>query len=67
MPAGADLLAPPALMWIWAQHVKDAQWVVVPDAGHAVAWEQPEQFNAHLLQFLRGRSRFPKAKDVPRP
>ena len=38
MPAGADLLAPPALMWIWAQHVKDAQWVVVPDAGHAVAW-----------------------------
>ena len=22
MPAGADLLAPPALMWIWARHVK---------------------------------------------
>ena len=67
LPAGADLLAPPALMWIWAQHVKDAQWVVVPDAGHAVAWEQPEVFNSYLLQFLRGRSRFPRPKDVPRP
>ena len=67
MPAGADLLAPPALMWIWAQHLKDTQWVVVPDAGHAVAWERPELFNTHLLQFLRARSPFPKAKDVPRP
>ena len=67
MPAGADLLAPPALMWMWAQHVKGAQWVVVPDAGHAVAWERPELFNTYLLQFLRGRSQFPKAKGVPRP
>jgi pimeloyl-ACP methyl ester carboxylesterase len=67
VPASADLLAPPALMWIWAQHVKGAQWVVVPDAGHAVAWEQPDVFNAHLLEFLRGRSRFPKVEDVPRP
>jgi len=25
----------------------------VPDAGHAIAWERPEQFNAALLDFLR--------------
>jgi pimeloyl-ACP methyl ester carboxylesterase len=64
--ADADLLAPPGLMWLWAQHVKGAQWAVVPDAGHAVAWERPDLFNDALLQFLAGRSRFPLAVAVPR-
>ncbi len=67
MPADADLIAPPGLMWLWANHVKDAQWVVVPTAGHAIAWEKPEVFNEHLLRFLKGGRPFPRAKDVPRP
>jgi pimeloyl-ACP methyl ester carboxylesterase len=67
LAADADLLAPPGLMWIWAQHVKGARWGVVPDAGHAVTWERPEAFNALVLPFLREESRLPLARDVPRP
>lgn len=51
--ADADLLAPPALMRIWAAHVKNHEWAIVPDAGHAIAWEQPEMFNEKVLDFVR--------------
>jgi pimeloyl-ACP methyl ester carboxylesterase len=54
--AEADLLAPPGLMKVWARHVKNAQWTTVPDAGHAVAWEQPAMFNDIVLRFLKGRA-----------
>ena len=67
MPADADLIAPPGLMWVWANHVKDAQWAVVPAAGHAIAWEKPEVFNANLLRFLKGDKAFPRVKEVSRP
>ena len=39
--ADADLLAPPALMRIWAAQLNDHEWAVIHDAGHAMAWEQP--------------------------
>ena len=55
----ADLLAPPALMRLWARHVKAAQWVTMPDAGHAIAWEQPDLFNDIVLRFLKGGQPFP--------
>jgi pimeloyl-ACP methyl ester carboxylesterase len=61
--ADADLLAPPALMKVWARHVKGAQWAAVPDAGHAIAWEQPAAFNEIVLKFLKGGRPF---GDVPR-
>jgi pimeloyl-ACP methyl ester carboxylesterase len=67
MPGDADLIAPPALMWVWATHVKDAQWAVVPAAGHSIAWEKPEVFNGNLRRFLNGAEKFPRVKDVPRP
>ena len=51
--ADADLLAPPALMKLWARHVKGAQWTMVPDAGHSIAWEQPAIFNDIVLKFLK--------------
>jgi pimeloyl-ACP methyl ester carboxylesterase len=51
--ADADLLAPPALMRIWAAHMKNYEWAVVQDAGHAMAWEQPGTFNDKVLEFLR--------------
>jgi pimeloyl-ACP methyl ester carboxylesterase len=50
--ADADLLAPPAMMRIWAAHVKNHEWAIVPDSGHAVAWEQPEIFNEKVLGFI---------------
>jgi pimeloyl-ACP methyl ester carboxylesterase len=50
--ADADLLAPPALMRIWAAHLKDHEWAIIHDAGHAMAWEQPGRFNDIVLDFL---------------
>ena len=60
--ADADLLAPPALVQLWARHLKGAQWTTMPDAGHAIAWEQPDLFNDIVLRFLKGGRPFP---DVP--
>jgi pimeloyl-ACP methyl ester carboxylesterase len=50
--ADADLLAPPALMRLWARHMKNHEWAVIHDAGHAMAWEQPGTFNDIVLDFL---------------
>ena len=52
LAACADLLAPPALMRIWAAHVKNHEWVIIGDAGHALAWEQPDIFNRKVLEFV---------------
>ncbi len=51
--ADADLLAPPALMRIWASHLKSHEWVLMPDSGHAIAWEQPVTFNKKVLEFVK--------------
>ena len=48
----ADMLAPPALMRIWAAHVPDVDFHEFPAAGHALPWEQPAKFNALLLAYL---------------
>jgi len=49
---GADLLAPPTLMRFWARHLRKATFVNMPDAGHSLNWERPEEFNQHVLRFL---------------
>jgi pimeloyl-ACP methyl ester carboxylesterase len=54
LAAGADLYAPPALMRLWATHLPAHEWDVLPEAGHAINWEQPEAFNARVIAFLRG-------------
>ena len=51
--ADADLLAPPALMQAWAAHLPHYEWRTVPDAGHSIAWEQPEMFNEKVLAFIK--------------
>jgi pimeloyl-ACP methyl ester carboxylesterase len=51
--ADADLLAPPALMRIWAAYLRHHEWAVIHDAGHAMAWEQPGTFNDKVLDFVR--------------
>jgi pimeloyl-ACP methyl ester carboxylesterase len=51
--AGADLLAPPALMRLWAAQLQHHEWAVIHDAGHAMAWEQPGAFNDKVLDFVR--------------
>jgi pimeloyl-ACP methyl ester carboxylesterase len=52
MPADADFYAPPGLMKLLAAHLKDSRWALVPDAGHSVAWEQPDIFNKNVLDFI---------------
>ena len=49
----ADLLAPSALIRIWAVHVRNLEWTTVQDSGHAIAWEQPLTFNKKVLDFIK--------------
>ena len=48
----ADLLAPPALMRLLAEHIPGSQFVTVPDAGHAGFWERPDAWNELVLEFI---------------
>jgi pimeloyl-ACP methyl ester carboxylesterase len=49
---GADLLSPPALMRLLTAHLPGSQFVIMPEAGHAAFWEQPELWNRHVLAFI---------------
>jgi len=49
---GADLYAPPPVMRLFADHLRGAETLAVPDAGHSTFWEQAELFNRSLLTFL---------------
>jgi pimeloyl-ACP methyl ester carboxylesterase len=51
--ADADIIAPPAMMRVWARHMQNHEWAVIHDAGHAMAWEQPGAFNDKILDFAR--------------
>jgi len=53
MAADGDLLAPPAMMRIWAAHVTNHEWAMVADSGHSIAWEQPDAFNEKVLAFIQ--------------
>lgn len=50
---GADLLAPPELMRLFAAHLPRHRFVTLPEAGHCVHWEQPAEWNREVLDFLR--------------
>ncbi len=52
LAGGADLVAPPAMMRTWAARIPKAQFDIVVEAGHSIAWEQPEAFNRKVLAFL---------------
>lgn len=53
MAGGADWLAPPALMRIWAAKIKHHEWAEVGDAGHSINWEHPDIFNETVLRFIQ--------------
>jgi pimeloyl-ACP methyl ester carboxylesterase len=48
-----DLTTPSAAIRLWAKHLKSYEWALIPEAGHSVAWEQPEAFNEAVVAFLR--------------
>lgn len=57
LAAGADQLAPPGLMRLWAKHLKNHEWAVIPAAGHSAAWEEPDEFNRLVLGFIAKHAR----------
>ncbi len=48
----ADLLSPPAMMRLLADHIPGCEWGTVPGAGHAAFWEEPEVWNRQVLGFI---------------
>ena len=49
----ADMFAPPFVLRLFAARIKNAESVIVPEAGHSGYWERPEIFNRAVLEFLR--------------
>jgi pimeloyl-ACP methyl ester carboxylesterase len=49
----ADMVSPPEMMRRWSAHLRSREFDIVPEAGHSIAWEQPEVFNRKMLGFLR--------------
>jgi pimeloyl-ACP methyl ester carboxylesterase len=56
MTGDADLWTPPSVLRLQASHLKHAEVRVIGEAGHAPSWEQPEAFNAVLVDFLQRHS-----------
>jgi pimeloyl-ACP methyl ester carboxylesterase len=48
----ADLVTPPSIMRMVAQHLPGSEISIVAEAGHSVYWEQPDVFNRAVLGFL---------------
>jgi pimeloyl-ACP methyl ester carboxylesterase len=48
----ADLFMPPFLLHQVGDKIPHSTVVVIPNAGHAVEWEQPELFNSTVLEFI---------------
>jgi pimeloyl-ACP methyl ester carboxylesterase len=49
----ADLFAPPFVLRLLAARIKNAESVILPEAGHSAYWEQPDVFNRAVLGFIR--------------
>lgn len=49
---GADLIAPPPVMRVFANHIPNSEMVVINEAGHSAYWERPDVFNQVVLTFI---------------
>lgn len=56
LTGGADLYQPPSMMRAAAKELPWSETLVVPEAGHAVQWEQPDIFNQVVTDFVRRQS-----------
>jgi pimeloyl-ACP methyl ester carboxylesterase len=48
----ADLWSPPSVYRRFAEAIPENELVILPEAGHAAHWEQPQAFNETVLDFL---------------
>ena len=53
MAGDVDLTTPTGAIRLWAKHLKSYEWVLITEAGHSLAWEQPEAFSKAVLDFVR--------------
>jgi pimeloyl-ACP methyl ester carboxylesterase len=53
----ADLYSPPALIRVVAAQIPNSEVVIMREAGHSSYWEQPEEFNRAVLDFLARHSK----------
>jgi len=53
LAAGADLLAPPALMRLMANRIPGCAFECIAEAGHSAHWERPTEWNRAVLDFLQ--------------
>ena len=51
----ADILAPPLLMRMLAEHIPVSRFASLDDVGHAGFWERPEVWNGLVLEFIGQR------------
>jgi pimeloyl-ACP methyl ester carboxylesterase len=49
----ADLYTPPSVLRMFVEHMKHAEYKVIPESGHSAYWENPETFNRTVLTFIR--------------
>lgn len=51
---GIDLTTPSGAIRLWRKHLTAPnEFLVMPEAGHVLVWEQPEVFNKALIDFLQ--------------
>ncbi len=48
-----DLTTPSGAVRLWARYLKNYEFGLITEAGHSIAWEQPEQFNQRVMEFLK--------------
>jgi pimeloyl-ACP methyl ester carboxylesterase len=53
LTGAADLYAPPPVLRLFADRIRNSKSVIVPEAGHSAYWENPDLFNRAVLQFIR--------------
>ena len=53
--AECDFMLPPKLAGWMPALCKDSEFAVIEGCGHWTMWEEPEQLNAHMLEWLQRR------------
>ena len=48
----ADLYMPPSVLGVISERMPAAECHIAENAGHPIFWEQPDWFNATVLDFL---------------
>lgn len=54
---GADLIAPPPVVRLFAKYIPNNELVVINEVGHSAYWERPDVFNKAVLAFVRKHRR----------